>query len=105
MKQDGPNGLEGWTVGTGKNYRDEWMNSNLVVRTKGGKVVKFRAEYAFIDKWGFADNNQCVVIRSINAHGPFYWQKYEIKSGKLIADYYRSKDPEHIPAWVSPFLE
>lgn len=102
MRQVGATGLEGWTEAVGKHSRGEWMNSTLVVRAKNGETKKFRAGYAFIEAWGFMENDRFVVVRSRNAHGPARWEKFDFQSGKLVEEFFRSKDSK-IPDWVKPF--
>jgi len=105
LKQTSKSGLQGWTLAKYKSGRGEWMNSTLVVTDRTGKVSKFRAEYGFIEQWGFVDNDTAIVIRSVNAHGPSYWQKFDIKSRKLIDDYFYSKSPNRTPSWAKTFYE
>jgi len=80
------------------------MNSTLVVITKNRRIRTFRAEYAFIVGWDFCRDDSCVVIQSINAHGPFYWQLFDIASGKELESYFRSK-ADTIPEWVHLFVQ
>ena len=97
-------GLEGWTHADYRHSKGAWMNSTLVVKTKNGKIKKFAAEYAFIVGWDYCYDDSCVVIQSQNAHGPFYWQLYDISSGKLLDSFYRSK-ADVFPEWVHQFFQ
>lgn len=104
MEQISKSGIRGWTVATAKNYQGAWMNSCLVVLGPNAKKTEFAAEYAFIDLWGFVDHDSAVVLRSIGARGPYRWQKFSLSSGKLLEDYFRSKNTDPVPSWVKPFL-
>lgn len=104
LSKEGPQRLRGWTEATAKHSRDGWMNQTLVVKGPGTARREFRAQYAFIEAWAFTDEGGSVVIRSRNAHGPAYYQKYEVKGTKLLDDYYGSKAPK-FPDWVKPVLE
>ena len=95
-------GLQGWTHADHRHSSGTWMNSTLVIKTRQGKIKTFRSEYAFIIGWAFCHSDSCVVIQSQNAHGPYYWQLYDISSGKLLDDYYRSKADE-FPEWAKQF--
>jgi hypothetical protein len=80
------------------------MNNSLVVETKQDHTKTFLSQYAFIVGWGFSRSNSCVVIQSQNAHGPYYWQLFDIASGELIDDFYRSK-AETFPDWAEQFIK
>ena len=95
-------GMQGWTRSDHRNFSGAWMNSTLVIKTTQGRLKTFPSEYVFIVGWDFCNSDSCVVIQSINAHGPFYWQLYNIASGKLLDTYYRSKNDE-FPKWVKQF--
>ena len=103
LQRKSTTGLEGWTHADFRHSKGAWMNDTLVVKTKKGKIKKFAAEYVFIVGWDFCRDDSCVVIQSVNAHGPCYWQLYDISSGKLLDSFYRSK-ADVFPEWVHQFL-
>lgn len=104
LERQTKSGLKGWTVATARNDRNAWINRRLIVVDQNNKEHEFDAEFAFIWDWGFTDEDKNIVICSINAHGPFHWEKFEISTGKRIDYYFRYMDPNNIPEWVKPFM-
>lgn len=100
--KDGP---RGWTEAYHRHSTGSWMNGNLVVVTTAKEKKTFRAGYGFINRWGFADEGRCVVICSRNSHGPARIEKYEIASGKLLAECQGSKALEDTPGWAQPWCD
>lgn len=93
---------EGWTVANFRHSKGAWMNRTLVMKTEQGNRKTFDAQYAFIVGWNFCRDDSCVVIQSQNAHGPYYWQLFDISSGKVLEEFYRSKTDD-VPDWVIDF--
>ncbi len=98
-------GMRGWTEAKEwSSYAGEWMNSKLVVVT-AAKEKKTFSGGVFIRDWGFADKGKSVVIRSSAAHGPAWMQKFEIASGKLLAECPGSDSLEDTPEWARPWCD
>lgn len=97
-------GLEGWTQAYFRHSKGAWMNGELVVKNLEGSTQTFRAGYAFIVGWDFCGDDSCVVVQSQNAHGPYCWQLFEIPTGALLEEYFRSKT-ENPPDWVIDFTD
>ena len=105
LKLTSASGIEGWTLATGKHSEGGWMNSTLVVVT-GAKVKKsFNASRAFIEVWGFADSDTAVVVRSRNSHGPSWIEKFDIATGKLLAECQGSSYLKDTPKWAQPWCD
>jgi len=97
-------GLEGWTRADSRHSKGAWMNRTLVVKTKQGNMKTFVAEYAFIVGWDFCRDDSCVVIQSQNAHGPYYWQLFDIPTSRLLDSFYRRK-ADKFPEWAHQFVK
>ncbi len=80
------------------------MNSTLIIQNKNGTKKEFRAGYAFIEAWGLIDGDRFAVIRSRNSHGPARWEKFDVRSMKLIEEYHYTKGSP-VPVWVNPYLD
>ena len=98
-------GLKGWTIATAEHSRGGWMNTTLVVVDKKKVKRKFQASRAFIERWGFADSDRAVVVRSRNAHGPSWIEKFDISTGELIAECAGSNSFEDTPRWAQPWCD
>lgn len=105
LRQKSDNGLEGWTIATVQNTRGEWVNSKLVIAVSPNHKVILTSSDPFIEKWGFADNGKNVVVRSRFAHGPSLIQKFEIASGKVIAECKGSDYLKDTPEWARPWCD
>lgn len=104
LQQTSESGLTGWTQATHRHSSGAWMNGFLKIKTRKKEIKEFRAQYAFIIGWAFTRNDSCVVIQSQNSHGPYYWQLFDISTGKLLDEFFRSKADE-FPLWVKDFTE
>ena len=98
-------GIKGETVTKHRNSRGDWMNSLLILKQPGKDEKEFRSFYTWIEKWGFGDADKSVVIRSRNAHGPSRIEKYDIASGKLLAECSGSDLLKDTPEWARPFCD
>lgn len=78
------------------------MNKELRIVRDGRIIARFRHDYAFVDFWDFVDNDACVVIRGVNAHGPSWIQKYSIANGNLVEECSGVGD---IPAWARQYSD
>jgi hypothetical protein len=75
------------------------MNSQVRI-ARGGKVVaNFHVSRAFIDLWDFTDNDTCVVIRCVNAHGPSW---IRIDTGELVGE---GPCSDNVPEWAKPYAD
>lgn len=105
LKLTSQSGLQGWTLATARNSKGEWINSTLVIVTKS-KEETFRASRAFIEVWGFADlEDTAVIVRSRNLHGPSWIEKFDIKTGKLLAQCQGSNELKDTPKWAQPWCD
>lgn len=105
LKQTSNDGIRGWTLATAKHSKGEWMNSTLVIVTKAKVEKKFRASRAFIEVWGLADSDTAVVVRSRNSHGPSWIEKFDIATGKLVAECQGSNYLKDTPKWAQPWCD
>jgi hypothetical protein len=103
--QDYKDSSRGWTEAHHRHSKGSWMNGTLVVVTAAKEKKTFRASRGFIDRWGFADEGKSVVICSRNSHGPAWMEKYEIASGKLLAECSGSEFLESTPEWARPWCD
>jgi hypothetical protein len=90
-------GLVGWTFGGVQHSRGGWMNTQLRIARDRRVIARFNVSRAFIDLWDFAENDTCVVVRCVNAHGPSWIQKFRIDTGELVAEGSASPDG---PEWA-----
>ena len=102
-----PNGLVGWTRYTTRNHYQEPVNNTLRIRFVNGTIKDFQA-YAngpFIEEWAFADNDSAVVIKSRGRHGPAYYIKHSLHTGKVIDSVGLSTPYDRMPTWAQPFAD
>jgi hypothetical protein len=95
-------GLVGWTHAVVQHSRGGWMNTQLRIARDGRLIAHFDVSRAFIDLWDFADNDTCVVIRCVNAHGPSWIQKHRIDTGELVAE---GPCSGNVPEWAKPYAD
>ena len=95
-------GLKGYTLAVSRHSQGEWMNNILIVTSQNNEKKKFQTSRAFIEKWAFSDNDTTVILKSMNAHGPAWIEKFNISTGDLIAECSGSKDLKDTPAWAWP---
>jgi hypothetical protein len=95
-------GLVGWTHAVAQHSRGGWMNSQLRIARDGRLIAHFNVSRAFIDFWDFSDDDTCVVIRCVNAHGPSWIQKYRIDTGELVAE---GSGRDDGPDWAKPYAD
>jgi hypothetical protein len=99
-------GLVGWTRYTFRNYWGEPVNSILRVRFVSGRIKDFEAAAngPFIEKWDFADNDSAVIIKSRGRHGPAYYGKYSLRTGKLTESVGIVPN-DQLPKWAQPYAD
>jgi len=95
-------GLVGWTHPTTHHSRGGWMNDNLRIARAGRLIAEFHADRAFIDFWSFAQNDTCIVLRGVNAHGPTWIRKYRIDTGELLAE---GSGSGKVEEWAKPYAD
>jgi hypothetical protein len=105
--QISPSGLVGWTWFSDRNYYQEPVNRTLRVRFLSGRIKDFEAypNGPFIEQWAFADADSAVVIKSRGRHGPAYYVKYDLHTGKLIETVGISTPKEQLPKWAQPVAD
>lgn len=96
--------LVGWTYARGRHSRGMWMNNQLCIARNSQDRTLFNASRAFIEVWGFTDNDTHVVMRSRNAHGPTWIEKFSIDTGRLVAECSGFDSPD-TPEWARPYLD
>jgi hypothetical protein len=85
----------------------EPVNDILRVRFPDRRVKDFEAypNGPFIEQWAFADDDSAVVIKSRGRHGPAYYVKYNLHTGKLIETVGTSTPKEQLPKWALPVAD
>ena len=105
LKLTSPSGFKGWTLATAKHSQGEWMNSTLVIVTKAEVEKTFKASRAFIEVWGFADSDTAIVVRSRNSHGPSWIEKFDLVTGKVVAECQGSNNLKDTPKWAQSWCD
>jgi hypothetical protein len=105
LKLTSQSGVQGWTLATAKHSGGEWMNSTLVIFTPSKVEMKIRVSRAFIETWGFADSDKAVVVRSRHSHGPSWIEKFDIATGRVVAECQGSNHLEHTPKWAQAWCD
>lgn len=105
LKLTSQSGIKGWTVATAKQRNGGWMNSTLVIVTASKVERTFRASRAFIEIWGFTDSDRHVVVRSRNSHGPSWIEKFDLATGKRVAECHGSNHLKDTPKWARPWCD
>lgn len=102
-----PNGLIGWTRYTDRNDHEEPVNATLRVRFLDGRIKDFLActNGPFIEEWAFVENDSAVVIKSRGRHGPAYYIKHSLLTGKVVESVEVSRSYENLPKWAQPFAD
>jgi hypothetical protein len=99
-------GLVGWTYAATQNLAPDhpWMNGSLILARRGRVLAKLEADDAFIEVWGFTDNDTCIVMRSRMLHGPSVIEKFNIATKERIGRCSNS-DPTSMEDWALPFWD
>lgn len=107
MPQVSRSGHVGWTRFVARNDYQEPVNDVLRVRFPDGRVRDFRScpSGPFIEQWAFADDDSTVIIKSRGRHGPAYYVKYDLSTGRLIGSDDRSTDYHDLPKWAQPYAD
>jgi hypothetical protein len=101
-----PNGVVGWTRYTTRNDHQEPVNNTLRIRFLDGSIKDFQVlRGPFIEEWSFADRDSAVVIKSRGRHGPAYYSKHSLRTGRVIDSVDVSTPYNRLPTWAQPFAD
>jgi hypothetical protein len=98
-------GLVGWSRYNRRNRYGEPVNSALRVMVSARRWEDFRAALPFIEKWGFADHDTTVIVKSRGRHGPSLIQRFSLKTGKLVDSTNGSARYSETPEWARPVAD
>jgi hypothetical protein len=100
-------GLVGWVHFSGLDRRNYALDDIVQLRLLDGSIKEFKPhpEAPFIQEWGFADNGSSIVIQSMQHHGPPYYIKYDIKSGRSTGTVNQYLPYDKLPKWAQPFSD
>ncbi len=101
LRQTSESGLSGWTEAGGRHSKGQWMNGLLKIQKDDDTVQTFHSQYGFIIGWAFSRGDTAVVVQSQNSHGPYYWQIFDIASGKQLEEFFDVQSTW--PEWVIDF--
>jgi hypothetical protein len=76
----------------------------VVVRLPDGTTKEFVAgpQAPFIGSWKFGDRGKSIVIQSSSYHGPRFYVRYDLETGK-VKDKINTYEPyEQLPLWAKP---
>lgn len=96
----------GWTTWNDTDHSPmNHSSETLHVRLPDGTTKDFKPNSRFVMDWTFVDKDADLVIVSMGYHGPNYYIKYEVRTGKLIAKVDGDDAPDVLPKWAQPFSE
>lgn len=74
----------------------------VIVQLSDGKRKEFAPNPAtpFIGNWSFVDGDRAVAIQSSGYHGPRFYIKYDLSTGKVEGQVDRYVAYEELPAWA-----
>jgi len=74
----------------------------VMVQLADGKRKEFAANPTapFIGTWSFADGNGAVAIQSSAYHGPRFYRKYDLVTGKLVDEITAYVSFNKLPVWA-----
>ena len=77
-------------------------DDKLIVQLPDGKRKEFvpNAAAPFIGNWSFADNDTAVAIQSSGYHGPRFYIKYDLSTGKVLGEIDRYVAYDELPSWA-----
>jgi hypothetical protein len=107
MPQVSSEGHVRWTHYARRNHYQGPVNSTLRIRFIDGRLRDFLAypNGPFIEQWAFVDNSSAVVIKSRGRHGPAYYVKYDLRTGKRIGSVGMSTPKGQPPQWAQPYAD
>jgi hypothetical protein len=96
----------GWSVWT-DSFPGRYGHSYeiLRLRTRDGALKEFKPNAYFIMDWGFADDGKAIVIESMEHHGPSYYIKYSIATGKVLDSVEDYRPYAELPSWAQPYSD
>jgi hypothetical protein len=77
----------------------------LRMRTRDGELKEFRPNAYFVMDWGFDDHDTAVVIESMEHHGPAYYIKYAMLTGKVLGRQDEYRPYAEMPGWAQPYSD
>src|SRR5450432_1460365 len=100
-------GAVGWVNFSALDGRGAELNDIVQLRFPDGSRKEFKpnSEAPFILDWCFADNESSVVIQSMQHHGPPYFIKYDIKTGRTTGTVDGYKPYDKLPKWAQPYSD
>jgi hypothetical protein len=99
-------GEVGWVQYVGQDDKYGREKDVLNIYTRDGQMKTFAGNAIYIQNWSFVNHGASVAIRSMNHHGPDYFIKYDIATGKTLDEIDTPKDADDLPAWavrVTPY--
>ncbi|BCU78184.1 hypothetical protein [Luteolibacter sp. LG18] len=90
-------GMVGWTYYTRFNDHHEPVNNTLRLCLRNGRAIRdFKAGGSgpFIEGWALVDQDRAVVIVSCGRHGQHYYVKYDVATGRQLAEACEGELPE-----------
>lgn len=96
----------GWSIWT-DSFPGRYGHSYeiLRLRTRDGVLKEFKPNAYFIMDWGFADNDNAIIIKSMEHHGPSYYIKYSIATGKVLDSVEGYRPYADLPGWAKPYSD
>ena len=58
-----------------------------------------------IAEWRFADRGRTVILRSRGYHGPAFYLKYDVQTGRLIDEVGTYRPFAELPGWARPIAD
>ena len=100
-------GIVGWVHFTALDQRGYSLNDTLQLRFPDGRTKEFKPnhEAPFIQDWGLADHGSSVVIESMQHHGPPYFIRYDLKSGRITGTVNTYLPYDKLPPWAQPLSD
>ncbi len=97
----------GWIHFTALDQRGSTLNDTLQLRFPDGRTKEFKPnhEAPFIVDWGLADHGSSVVIESMQHHGPPYFIRYDLKSGRITGTVNTYLPYDKLPPWAQPLSD
>jgi hypothetical protein len=82
----------------------DFNDLRLVWPDEHHKDYASKPDRPIIEQWGFADNEATIVLQTRGTHGPAEFLKYNIATGKLIAQADVGVDSP-LPDWAQPYAD
>jgi hypothetical protein len=105
VSKDGAVGWVDWTAVDAKGYR---VGPDKVrIRRANASMLTLAPhhEAPFIEVWAFSDDGSSVIIKSRQHHGPAYFVKYNLATGKLTDHIDGFVEKSKMPSWAQPYSD